>query len=163
MQAKPLVINCWVSYLTYLPHGEWIDSVCFERGARMDLFAAVLTTLSCSSMYKVICLKKRTLCLTSDNYHDLWVHVKLILSFLRRLKMNHKTRLGICVCSWDQHHPEHWECVQYTYTYIFCFLFQARAAEDLTISLLHQSVMLLYRRGGNIVYHFYINIRSIYI
>jgi hypothetical protein len=31
--------------------GEWKGSVCFERGARMDSFAVVLTTLSCSSMY----------------------------------------------------------------------------------------------------------------
>jgi hypothetical protein len=29
------------------------DSDCFERGARMDSFAAVLTALSRSSMYKL--------------------------------------------------------------------------------------------------------------
>ncbi len=39
-------------------HGEWEDSVCFEKGARMDSFAAVLTMLSCSSMYIVICVKR---------------------------------------------------------------------------------------------------------
>jgi hypothetical protein len=31
--------------------GEWKDSVCFERGARMDSFAVVLTTPGYSSMY----------------------------------------------------------------------------------------------------------------
>jgi hypothetical protein len=27
--------------------------------------------------------------------------------FFRRLKINHKARLGICVCSWDRHSREH--------------------------------------------------------
>jgi uncharacterized membrane protein YjdF len=49
--------------------GEWEDSVCFEKGARMDSFAAVLTMLSCSSMYEVICVKKQTLWLMSNNHN----------------------------------------------------------------------------------------------
>jgi hypothetical protein len=33
--------------------GEWNDSACFEIGARIDSFAAVLTMLSRSSMHKL--------------------------------------------------------------------------------------------------------------
>jgi hypothetical protein len=43
------------------------DSFCFERGARRNSFAAMLTPLGCSSMYKTLCLKKQTLCLISDH------------------------------------------------------------------------------------------------
>jgi hypothetical protein len=37
----------------------------------MDSFAAVLARLSCSSMYKVICVKRQTLCLMNNNHNSL--------------------------------------------------------------------------------------------
>jgi hypothetical protein len=39
------------------------ESVCFEKGARMDSFAAVLPTPSYSSMYEAMCVKEQILCL----------------------------------------------------------------------------------------------------
>jgi hypothetical protein len=38
-----------------MSHGEWKDLGCFDRGARMDSLAVVLTTLSRSSMYEIVC------------------------------------------------------------------------------------------------------------
>jgi hypothetical protein len=89
-----------------ISRGEWKFSVCFERGAKMDSFAAVLITLSCSSMYEIIRVKKLILCLMRNDYNDLWVYVQLIAFFIRRLKINLKTHLGICICSWDRHRHE---------------------------------------------------------
>jgi hypothetical protein len=104
--AKPShhweVVRCPIS------HGELEGSVCFERGVRMDSFTAVLTLLSYLLKYmtKVICVKKRTLCLMSNDHNNCeymcdWSHF-----FICRLKINHKTCLSICVCSWDRHHCE---------------------------------------------------------
>jgi hypothetical protein len=50
-QAKLLV---WRFVRRPMSHGEGKDSVCFERGARMDSFAAMLTTLGRSSMYEIM-------------------------------------------------------------------------------------------------------------
>jgi hypothetical protein len=68
--------------------------VCFERGARIDSFAAVLTMLGWSSMYEVICVRKYTLSwwvtiITICEYMCDWFHF-----FLRRLKINHKAPSG---------------------------------------------------------------------
>ncbi len=79
---------------------EWKDSVCFERGARRNSFAAMLTLLGCSSMYKTLCLKKQTLCLMGDHYNNLSICVTDSI-FICRLKINHKTHLAICNCFWD--------------------------------------------------------------
>ncbi len=54
-QAKPLA---WEAVEHPMSHGERKDSVCFERGAMMDSFAAVLTMLSCSSMYESVCQQR---------------------------------------------------------------------------------------------------------
>ncbi len=57
--AKPS--HRWLVVALPISNSECENSVCFERGARMESFAAVLTTLSCSSIYEGICVKKRTL------------------------------------------------------------------------------------------------------
>ncbi len=59
-------------------------------------------------MYEVICAEKRTLCLIRNDHNNMWVYSMcdwFHLFFIHRLKINQKsqTRLGICVCSWDQH------------------------------------------------------------
>jgi hypothetical protein len=46
--------------------GEWEDSVCFERGAKMDSFAAVLAMPSRSSMYKLSLLVKKMIPVCND-------------------------------------------------------------------------------------------------
>ncbi len=55
-QAKPEKIAKpsyrWESAKRPIPHGERKDSVCFEKRARMDSFAAVLPMSGYSSMYE---------------------------------------------------------------------------------------------------------------
>jgi hypothetical protein len=67
------------SYAASYP--TWKDSVCFEKGARMDSFAAVLSTPSYSSMYVCIymCEGTNPLLISNDyNSHDMyackWFH-----------------------------------------------------------------------------------------
>jgi hypothetical protein len=55
-QAKPKTAkpsHQWEVVGRPISRGEWEDSVCFEKGARMDSFAVVLTTLSCLSIYRM--------------------------------------------------------------------------------------------------------------
>ncbi len=53
-QAKPSLQGGKQSKVSQVKsHSGWSDSVCFERGASMDSFAAVLTMLRSSSMYKL--------------------------------------------------------------------------------------------------------------
>ncbi len=58
-----------------MSHGEWGDSVCFEREARMDSFTTVLTVPSCSSMYKLSVLIKKTIpmCNNYSNRMIMWI------------------------------------------------------------------------------------------
>ncbi len=42
----------WEAVKRPVPRGEWKDSVCFEKGAMMDSFAAVMATSGYSSMYE---------------------------------------------------------------------------------------------------------------
>jgi hypothetical protein len=88
--------------------GKQEDSFCFERGARMDSFAAVLTTPSFSSMYTwtVWIVNKKIILVCNDYSNDNYVSDWPIF-FIQRLKINHKTRLGICICSWVRHCHEH--------------------------------------------------------
>jgi hypothetical protein len=44
-----------------MSRGEWRDSVCFEKEARMDSFTALLKTPGRSSMYKLSVLIKKTI------------------------------------------------------------------------------------------------------
>jgi hypothetical protein len=84
--AKPS--HQWEVVRHYVSLGEWEDSVCFERGARMDSFAAVLTTFGCSSMYEVICVKKQTFWLMGNNNNNCEYMCVLPNFFPRRLKIN---------------------------------------------------------------------------
>jgi hypothetical protein len=59
----------------------------------MDSFAAVLTTLSCSSMYEVMCVKRQISWLMSNDRKCICVNDLLFL--IGKLKINHKTPLGI--------------------------------------------------------------------
>ncbi len=66
----------WVKQSRWLmSRGEWGDSVCFERGARMDSFTAVLTTPSRSSMYKLSVLVKKMIPVCNDysNVMIMWI------------------------------------------------------------------------------------------
>jgi hypothetical protein len=44
----------WEAVKRPIPRGELKDSVCFEKGTRMDSFAAVLPTPGYSIMYEAI-------------------------------------------------------------------------------------------------------------
>jgi hypothetical protein len=50
----------WEAVRRPIPHGEWKDLVCFEKGARMDSFAAVLPKHGYSSMYEAMCVKEQS-------------------------------------------------------------------------------------------------------
>ncbi len=108
-QAKPKIAkqsHQWEVVGHPFSHSEWEDSVCFEKGARMDSFAVVLTTLSCLSMYEVICVKKRiSWLISSDHGNHRCLCVTELFFFIRKLKINHKTPLVIYVYSWDWHRP----------------------------------------------------------
>ncbi len=78
-----------------IPCGEWRDSVCFEKRARMDSFAAVLPLMGYSSMYEtecelmncadVECYNSEYVCL----WLTLWITLRLTLFYICRLKLNY--------------------------------------------------------------------------
>ncbi len=95
----------WDAAKRPIPHGGWKDSVCFEKRARMDSFAAVLPMPSYSSIYEAKC--DLMSCVNELRYNS-WVcmHMINLFFFYPQVKNKPCIPLGICIYSWIQHRCE---------------------------------------------------------
>ncbi len=104
--AKP---SHWRGKLSKAFYGHVVDicdSVYFllwDRGNK-DSFAAVLTMLSRSSMYKLSVANPQKITLMCDEYSYLYKWLTLFI--YPQVKINQKPCLGISVCSWGRHSRE---------------------------------------------------------
>ncbi len=107
-QAKPPACDAIQASLSQVVNRKTQSALRGEQGwiHLLQRWQRLVTQECMHKLFKLI-MRKWSLCATIVMmyvYANDWS-----IFFNRRLKVNHKTHLGICVCSWDQHCCKQWD------------------------------------------------------